>query len=70
MTKTLPTGCIKANSDISFKKLNDLIQTLDIDSTIGHLYDVDIEFDHKNATQNQITYNEIYLPIIEKQKNN
>ena len=29
---------------------------------------VDIEFDHKNATQNQTTYNEIYPPIIEKQK--
>ena len=25
ITKPLPTGCIKANSDISFKKLNDLI---------------------------------------------
>ena len=67
MTKPLPTGCIKADSDISFKKLNDLIRTLDIDSPIGHLYVVDIEFDHKNATENQITYNEIYPPIIEKQ---
>ena len=55
MTKPLPTGCIKADSDISFKKLNDLIRTLDIDSHIGHLYVVDIEFDHKNATENQIT---------------
>ena len=35
---------------------------------IGHLYVVDIEFDHKNATENQITYNEIYPPHIEKQK--
>ena len=35
MTKPLPTGCIKANSDISFKKLNDLIRTLDIDSAIA-----------------------------------
>ena len=35
---------------------------------IGHLYVVDIEFDHKNATENQITYNEIYPRIIEKQK--
>ena len=33
-----------------------------------HLYVVDIEFDHKNATENQITYNEIDPPIIEKQK--
>ena len=68
MTKPLPTGCIKVDSDTSFKKLNDLIRTLNIDSPIGHLYVVDIEFDHKNATENQITYNEIYPPIIEKQK--
>ena len=33
-----------------------------------HLYVADIEFDHKNATENQITYNEIYAPHIEKQK--
>ena len=35
---------------------------------IGDLYVVDIEFDHKNATQNQIAYNEIYPLIIKKQK--
>ena len=68
MTKPFPTGCTKANSDISLKNLNDLIRTLDIDSTIEHLYVFDIEFDQKNATQNQITYNEIYPPIIKKQK--
>ena len=60
MTKRLPTGCIKIDSDI--------MQKLDIDSSIGHLYVVDIEFDHKNATQNQIVPNEIYPPIIDKQK--
>ena len=49
MTKRLPTGCIKIDSDI--------MQKLDIDSSIGHLYVVDIEFDHKNATQNQIVPN-------------
>ena len=68
MTKSLPTGCIKTDWDISFQKLNDLIWKLDIDSPIGHLYVADIEFDHKNATQNQIEYYEIYPPIIEKQK--
>ena len=68
MTKLLPTGCIKVDPDISFKKLNDLIRTLDINSPLGHLYVVNIEFDHKNTTKNQITYNEIYPPIIEKQK--
>ena len=49
MTKPLPTGCIKTDPFISFKTLNDLIRTLHINSSIGHLYVVDIEFDHKNA---------------------
>ena len=49
MTKPLPTGCIKADSDVSFKKLNDLIRTLDIDLPIGHLNVIDTEFDQKNA---------------------
>ena len=49
MTKPLPTGCIKTDPFISFKTLNDLIRTLDINSSIGHLYVVHIEFDHKNA---------------------
>ena len=31
MTKPLQTGFIKADSDISFKKLDDLIRTLDTD---------------------------------------
>ena len=35
---------------------------------IGHLYVVYIEFDHINATRNQIAYDEIYPPIIKKQK--
>ena len=29
---------------------------------------VDIEFDHTKATEKQLVYNEIYPPIIEKQK--
>ena len=66
MTKPLPTGCIEIDSDISFQRLNDLIWKFDIDLPIGHLYVVDIEFDHKNTTQIQIAYNEIYPPIIEK----
>ena len=38
MTKPLPTGCIKTDPNISFKKLNDLIRTLDINSPFGHQY--------------------------------
>ena len=68
ITKSLPTGCIKDNSDLSFSTLNILLEKVDLDDEIGHLYVVDIEFDYKNASQKELTYNEIYPPIIEKQK--
>ena len=70
MTKSLPTGCIKDNKDISWETFNFLLETVSLDDKIGHLYIADIEFDVKNATKKQFAYNEIYPPIIEKQKNN
>ena len=36
MTKSLPTGCIKNDSDISFHTLNRLIETCDLKDEIGH----------------------------------
>ena len=66
MTKPLPTGCIKENSDVSWRTFNLLLEKDSFDDQIGHLYVVDIEFDHTKATENQIVYNEIYPPIIEK----
>ena len=57
MTKSLPTGCI-----------NLLLESVGLENRIGHLYIVDIEFDTKNASEKILTYNEIYPPIIEKQK--
>ena len=68
MTKPLPTGCIKDNSDISWEMSNFLLETVSFEDTIGHLYIVDVEFDVKNATEREYAYNEIYPPIIEKQK--
>ena len=68
MTKALPTGCIKDDSDISWATFNFLTKTVDFRDTIGHLYIVDIEFDYENATEKMMTYNEIYPPIIEKNK--
>ena len=68
MTKTLPTGCIKDNHDISWETFNILLECVNFDDKIGHLYIVDIEFDFKNATEREFAYNEIYSPIIEKQK--
>ena len=69
MTKPLPTGCIKENLDVSWRTFNLLLEKVSLNDQIGHIYVVDIKFDHKNASENQIVYNEIYLPIAEKQKN-
>ena len=68
MTKPLPTGCIKHNKEIFWETFNFLLQSVSFDDKIGYLYIVDIEFDVKNATEREYAYNEIYPPIIEKQK--
>ena len=68
MTKPLPTGCIKDNNDISQETFNFLLEKVSFEDAIGHLYIVDIEFDTKNATEREFAYNEIYPPIIEKQR--
>ena len=66
MTKPLPTGCIKENSDISQRTYNLWLKKVSLDDQIGHLNVVDIKFDHTKATENQIVYNEIYPSITEK----
>ena len=68
MTKPLPTGCIKDDKDISWETINFLLESVSFEDKIGHLYIVDIEFDVKSATKREFAYNEIYPPIIEKQK--
>ena len=45
MTKPLPTGCIKNNSDISWETFNFLLEKVDFEDKIDHLYIVDIKFD-------------------------
>ena len=45
-----------------------LLESLNLEDKIGHLYIVDIKFDYENATEKQVTYNEMYPPIAEKQK--
>ena len=68
MTKPLPTGCIKDSDDSSWITFNKLLESVSFDDTIGHPYIVNIEFDFKNATEREYAYNEIYPPIIEKQR--
>ena len=68
MTRPMPTGCIKEHLLPSWLKFNLLLETVSLDDPIGHLFVVDIEFDEQNATEKQLLYNEIFPPIIEKQK--
>ena len=37
MTKPLPTGCIKNDSDISWKTFNYLVEKVSLDDKIGYL---------------------------------
>ena len=68
MTKPLTTGCIKDDPDLSWQTFNLLIESVNFNDPIGHLYEVDIKFDKANMSEKQIVYNEIYPPIVEKQK--
>ena len=58
----------KRQSDISWETFNFLLEKVAVEDTIGHLYIADIEFDIKNASTRELTYNEIYPPVIQKQK--
>ena len=67
MTKPLPTGSIKKMKKISSLKELDLVrQGILEEDKIGHLFEIDIEFDKKNADEKQLFFNEIYIPIFEK----
>ena len=68
MTRPMPTGCIKQNNSPSWRTFNLLMETVGFEDSIGHLFVVDIEFDVANATARQLMYNEIFPPIIEKNK--
>ena len=65
MTKYMPVGAIK-EKDPSLIEYNILIEKGSLDDKKGHIFVVDIEFDHVHATDRQIMYNKIILPFIEK----
>ena len=68
MSKPFQTSSINQNFDTNWKTFNLLLQNVSLDDQIGNPNVVDIEFDHTKATEKQLLYNEIYPPIIEKQK--
>ena len=65
MTKLVPTCFIREHPAPSWLKFILLLETVDLDDKIGHLFVVDIEFDNKRATEQEYTYNEVLPPIIE-----
>ena len=68
MTRPMPTGCIEQNNSPSWLQFNLLLKKVSLEDPIGHLFVVATEFDEKNVTKKQYMYNEIFPPIIEKQK--
>ena len=59
MTKPLPTGCIKKEPEPIWRTFNILLEKVDLDGPVGHLFVVDISFDCGKATSRQRIYNEI-----------
>ena len=49
MTKPMPTGCVKNDPDLSWRTSNILLERVDLDDHIGHLFIVDIKFDYEKA---------------------
>ena len=69
MTKPLPTGCIKKEKTIPiWYKFNLLTEKVSVEDKIGHLFVADIKFDKHKAGERQYLFNEIYLPIFDKNK--
>ena len=68
MTKPMPTGCLQEHPAPTWRKFNFLLEIIDLDDPIGHLFIADIEFNEKDATEREYMYNEILPPIIEKQE--
>ena len=67
MTKLIMKGCIKEKTNLTWKALHLLLESVDLDDKIGHLFVVDIEFNCEITTERQIMYIEIYPPTVEKQ---
>ena len=64
----MPTGCIKKEPQPTWRTFNLLLERVNLDDPVGHLFAVDISFDYTKAIPRQRLYNEIYPSIIEKQK--
>ena len=51
-----------------WRTFNILLERVNLNDPTGHLLVVNVSFDYEKATPRQCIYNEIYPPIIKKQK--
>ena len=65
MTKPMPVGAIK-EKDPSWTEYNILFEKVPLNDKKGHIFVVDVEFDHEHATDRQIMYNEIKIEANKK----
>ena len=69
MTKPLPAGPRKRVKKLPIMGEFDLIlQGISDTDKIVHLFIVDTELDHKNATKKLLFFNEIFTPTFEKKE--
>lgn len=69
MTRSLSTGYVKKQESIpSWKKFILMLETVNLDGTMGHLFVVDIRFNFNESNAKILMYNEICCPTFEKQK--
>ena len=66
--RTIATGGIKKHKPPEWRKLNLMLEIVDLDDPVGHLFVVDIFYDYENGSPKQKLYNEIFPLIIKKQK--
>ena len=69
ITKPSPMGSIKKmKKNPSMREFDLIVQGISDEDKIGHLFVLDIEFDHENSNKKQLFFNEICTPIFEKKK--
>ena len=69
MTTPLSTGSIKKMKSItSMREFDLIIQVILNKNKIGHLFVVDIQFNHENADEKQLFFSEICTSILKKTK--
>ena len=61
MTKPMPTGYIKEHPSPLWLKFNFLLETVDLDNEICHLFVADTEFDEKKLQKKNICMMRFFL---------